>query len=124
MTPPTPGTSPFIPDPWDWVTFRATIEQARGRPLVLVPVDLSSGLSPLWMVANDADLIVYSRTGERIEQLREIAHQAAHMLLGHRPATNDADLLFPHLDPAIVAAVLTIPRFHQADECVATEFAS
>lgn len=124
MTPTIPRTPPFIPDPWDWASFRASIEQVRGRPLLVAPAELPSGRSSLWIAACDTDLIIYPSPADRHQQLHEIAHQAAHMLLEHQPAASAAGILFPHLDPAMAGAVLTISRYSEADERTAAQFAS
>ena len=121
MTATIPRSQAFIPDPWDWASYRAAIEQVRGRPLLLAPVER---LSSLWIATSDADLILYPGSADQIRQLREIAHQAAHVLLGHQPAPYDAGHLFPHLDPELVTTVLAISRYSQADEQAAAEFAA
>jgi hypothetical protein len=123
MTPTTPRTRP-TPSPWDWPGFCAEIERIRGRPLLLAPAELPAGHSSLWVAADDIDLIVYAQAADPTQQLRDITHQAAHMLLGHQAAANAADQLFSHLDPAMVAAVLTVSVYSQADETIADEFAS
>jgi hypothetical protein len=123
MTPTTSFTWP-IPDPWDWASFRVEIERVQGRPLLLVPAKLPPGFSSAWVTTGDADLIVYARDGSRTQRLREIAHQAAHILLGHQATGNGAERMFPHLPHTAVAAVLTIPRYSPADEALADAFAS
>ncbi len=125
MTPATPRTPPAIRGPWDWPRLRAAIEQARGRRLLLAPAELPSGRSCLWIATSDIDLIVYPRAAGQAEQLHAIAHQAAHILLGHQASASDATpSLFPHLDPALVTAVLAISRYSPSDEAIADELAS
>jgi hypothetical protein len=125
MTPATHCTSPAIPSPWDWPRLHDAIEQARGRPLLLAPAELPTGLSSLWIATGDIDLIVFSNAADQAEQLLGIAHQAAHILLGHQPGSGDATpSLFPHLVPEFAAATLAISRFSEADELAANNFAS
>ncbi len=125
MTPATPRTPPAVPGPLDWPRLRAATEQARGRRLLLAPSELPSGHSSLWIATSDIDLIVYLRAAGQAEQLHAIAHQGAHILLGHQVAASDATpSLFPRLDPALVTAVLTISRYSPSDEAIADELAS
>lgn len=124
MGPGAPDTSPRIPDGCDVERFRAALEQARGRPVLLMPTAIVPGPSSCWFATDDSDLIVYSSAVDQALQLREIAHQAAHMLLGHQPLEADVGRMFPHLDPATVADVLTIYCYSEADERTAAELAS
>jgi hypothetical protein len=124
MTPATPCTSFAIPGSWDWLQLRSTIEQARGRPLLLATAGLPSSRSSLWIAADDIDLIVYPDAADQAEQARAIAHQAAHILLGHQAAAGDAiSSLFPHLAPKFAGTTLTIFRFSATDELAADNFA-
>jgi hypothetical protein len=110
-----------IPDPWDWPKFRASIEQARARALLTAPARAPAA----WIDLGYADLIVYPAEADWPRQLREIAHQAAHLLLAHHPiATSDALDLFPHLDPAAIEAAIKVSHYSEADEEAAANFAS
>jgi len=125
MTSTTPASSPAVPGPSDWPQLRAAIEQARGRPLLLAAADLPSECTSLWVATSNVDLIVYPRGAEPTEQLRAIAHQAAHIFLGHQAAATDTDpSLFPHLAPEFVAATTTIASFSECDELAADSFAA
>jgi hypothetical protein len=126
-----PGTSPTSPSPpvilsrsqRPW--FCAAIEHARGRPLVLAAAELSSPRLSLWVTTGDVDLILYPLGAGPTEQLHAIAHQAAHVLLGHQAVASDvAPSLFPHLAPDVVAATIMISRFSAADELAAESLAS
>jgi hypothetical protein len=119
----TPAT-PFIPDPRDWPGLHAAIEQARGRRVLLVPVGLPAHHQSVWIAVGDADFIIYPRDASPARQLREVTRQAAHVLLGHVPVAGDPRLLFPRLDPAMVATIVTVFRYSEADEAEAAEFAS
>jgi hypothetical protein len=113
-----------IPDPWDWPAFLASVEQARGRPLLLKPAELDPDDPSVWIATSDTDIIVYHCDADPAQQVREIAYEAAHILLGHRPVTADTSPLFPHLDPAAVEAALASSRYSDADEQAARDFAS
>jgi hypothetical protein len=77
------------------------------------------------VATGDIDLIVYPLDADSAEQLRAIAHQAAHILLGHQAAAGDiAPQVFPRLSSTFVAAEIMISRFSEADELAADKFAS
>jgi hypothetical protein len=93
--------------------------------LLLVAAELPAGSSSLWVTADDIDLILYLRDADQAEQLHAIAHQAAHIFLGHQAtAANITPSLFPHLAPDFAAATVMISRFSEADELAADNLAS
>jgi hypothetical protein len=93
--------------------------------LLLAAAELPSGRSSLWVATGDIDLIVYPLGAKPTEQLRAIAHQAAHIFLGHQAAAGDiAPQVFPHLSPNFVAAKIVVSRFSEADELAADSFAT
>jgi hypothetical protein len=112
---PQPGTLPNSPPPpvildrshWPW--FCAAIERTRGRRLLLAAAELSSPRLSLWVASAHVDLIVYPAGATPIEQLRAIAHQAAHVLLGHQAAASD---------------IATVALFSGSDELAADGLAS
>jgi hypothetical protein len=115
----------LIPDPWDWSQFHAAAEKVLGCPLLLAPTSLSSGNASVWIATTDTDLIVYSRAVDGTERLHAIAYQMAHILLAHQAIASDTNpSLFTHLDPALVASMLTVGRYAPADEQAAEDFAS
>jgi len=125
MTSTSPRSSPAIPDPLDWPRLRTAIERARGRRLLLAAVEMSSERPSLWVATDDIDLIVYSREAERDEQLRAIAHQAAHIFLGHQAFASDGGVNpLPHLALEFVAATIVICGFSEADEVAADSLAA
>jgi hypothetical protein len=71
-----------------------------------------------------ADLIVYGQAADPVHRLRAVGHHLGHMLLGHQAAHDGNQSLFPHLDPDVVSATLSISSYAQADELAAEEFAT
>ena len=116
MTLATRRTSPAIPSPWDRAVLCATIERARRRPLLLAAAELPRGQSSLWITADAIDLIVYPDAADEAQLLHAIAHQAAHILLGHQADADDTiPSLFPDLASEFFAATLTTFRFSVGD---------
>lgn len=78
------------------------------------------------------DYIVYEQDTMPDDQMRIISHVLGHMVLGHQGIPiADSDviwLLFPDLDPGMVAAMLAQPFtstvYSQAEELEAETFAS
>ena len=124
--PPVPLFQDVIPCPWSLAELRDNVERHRNRPLTLTAVPLPRGSSGLWISTATADLIIYSQAASPAQQLCAIGHQVAHLLLGHQavPSASASPALFPHLDPALVATVLTTWRFAPVDEMAADEFAA
>ncbi|MFD8316278.1 hypothetical protein [Kitasatospora purpeofusca] len=83
-----------IPQPFELGTFCDAIEDKRGRPLVLLPLDgprdpeLPCGI---WLGLDVADLVFYEGGAPDILKIHIILHEISHMLLGH---------VAPELDPA------------------------
>ena len=121
-----------IPHPFGVDVFRAALEAQRNRRLVLTAATLPPGCTGLWVASRNTDYIFYRRDATPVRQLRAISHEIGHMTLGHHGEQMSADefarLLFPHLDPHKVAAVLAlvpvIARYSETEEAEADVFAS
>jgi hypothetical protein len=116
-----------VPRPWNPELFRVSLERQRNRLLFLTAVPLVPGPVSLWIATTDADYIFYDQDSAPSRQLHLIGHQVAHILFEHTgaPVRDDAALtLFPHLDPDLVAAALTLSAYTSADEQAADVFAS
>jgi hypothetical protein len=79
-----------IPAPFDEHRFCAALGAQRGRPIVLRPWPLRQAMvgddiiSGFVEVAPDRDVIFYERDTRRIHQQQIIAHESAHLILGHQ----------------------------------------
>jgi Zn-dependent peptidase ImmA (M78 family) len=122
-TPPSPGLTLPIPQPWDLEHFRAALEARQGRPLLFEAAPLPQGCAALRVTTDAADLIIYNQALDSRRQLHAIGHQLAHLLLGHQ-CQDDHQSLFPHLDPALTATAPPIVRYSEADESEADHFAA
>ena len=74
---------------------------------MLTAVAMPAACTGLWISTERADYIFYERDTTPSHQLRIILHEIGHMLLGHEGvpfAGRAITLLFPHLDPDMVAA--------------------
>jgi len=113
-----------IPHPFDVDVFRAALETQRNRRLILTAATLPPGCSGLWAASQSTDYIFYGQDVTPAEKLRAIGHEIGHMTLDHRgtqvSASEFAQLLFPHLNPHMVAAALAllpiIARYSETEE--------
>jgi hypothetical protein len=108
----------LVPHPFSLEQFRLAAERRTGRPLALEPAPLAGAMQ---ITTRDTDLIIYDQAANPGQQLRLIAHEAAHLLLGHQPRERPSP--FTHLDPAAVAETVTFHGYSQADERKAEDFA-
>lgn len=110
----------LIPQPFSLEQFRLAVQRRTGRRLDLEPAPLDGAAR---ISTRDTDVIIYDQAADPDQQLRAILHEAAHLLLGHRPHRLPSP--YVHLDPAAVAD--TIVAFHgysRADEQEAADFAA
>lgn len=83
-----------IPSPFELHAFCDSIAEARGRPLLLLPLDgpahpdLPCGI---WLGLDVADLIFYEAAASDILRTQIVLHEIAHMLLGHTAPELDVD---------------------------------
>ena len=63
--------------------FVQHLEHLRGRSIVRVSYDFEAGLTGLWIPAETADYIFYTRFTHPIHQAHITLHEIAHMVLGH-----------------------------------------
>jgi hypothetical protein len=114
-----------IPRPFDLERFRIALGRRRGRPLLLTPVRGASG--GLWLATMYEDHIFYPGDVAMLEQLRVIAREIGHMVLGHcggPAATSEiARLLLPSVDPRLLISTVR-PCYSAADEQEADTFAA
>lgn len=111
-----------IPDPWSVERFGGALARQRSRRLILTAARLPAGHPGLLVALPAADLIIYPRADDAAIELRAIAHQLGHLLLGHQgaPASHSP---FLHLPPNATARI-EITRFTPPEETAAEEFAA
>jgi hypothetical protein len=99
-----------IPRPPDMNTIRVTVENRRGRPLMLTAAAMAPACNGMWIATESIDYILYEQDTTPDNQLQIISHEIGHMVLDHQgiPLTSSemGRLFFPDLDSAMVAATL------------------
>lgn len=74
-------------------SFRAWIENYRGRPLRLVPDKLVPQFFGAWMEAQEDDYIFFKLDTIPLHQNHILLHEMAHMLCGHPTLTLSDDVI-------------------------------
>jgi hypothetical protein len=82
-----------VPHPFDLDTFCEWLATARGRELLLLPVEFGCEISGLWLPLPDRDVVYYEASTTPAHRLNIVLHELAHMILDH-----------PH-DPVTVRAL-------------------
>ena len=110
-----------IPDPFDAAELCRRLAVKRGRPLALLPIELSAG-GPcgLWVSTAKADYIFYEARTSALHQEHIILHEVGHMLCQHEAAPvlggTAAEALLPNLDPGMVRTVLGRTHYSDVEE--------
>jgi hypothetical protein len=94
----------------DTQTLRARVEALRGRPIRLVGVAGRTLPCGLWVETDQADLVFYAEGTGPAHQRHIIAHELAHIALGHTGAevtARSAELLFHSVTPTAVLRMLS-----------------
>lgn len=118
-----------VPDPWDFEEFCAHLQQARCRPLAVMPPLPPQRGAPcgLYIRTKNTDYIFTVETS-RYHRDHIALHEIGHLLCGHEGgglSTLDlTDQLFPSLDPAMVAKVLGRTAYRTDQERQAEYFAT
>jgi hypothetical protein len=106
------------------------LERSSGRPIHLVPMTLKSS-EPCGMCISGAceDFIVFNASASPLHQDHIIAHELAHIIMGHitsrRLDRATAELLFPDLEAAAVGDLFTrVGSYCDPDEAEAETLAS
>ncbi len=100
-----------LPEAADVAELCGHLGAARGRPIVLVPMQMpSTHPCGMWVAARDEDLIFYDANTTGAHQEHIIVHELGHIICCHRGAGGldeaAARLLFPNLDPQLVRDML------------------
>lgn len=117
-----------IPVPFDIGVFCERIAANRGRPIKLLPMAGLTGVCGLWVATDTADLIFYEQDTTPPHREHIVLHELSHVLCDHYPASlslaEQAKLLLPNLDPALVQRVLGRAGYSSEEEREAEMLAS
>lgn len=90
-------------------TFLKNLSKERGRPLQLIEMELG-GPSGMYVGLPTMDVVLVEVGSSPSRRLASLAHEAAHMLLGHdKDSTHVEDsltTLLPNLSPSIIRQAL------------------
>ncbi|WP_369182352.1 ImmA/IrrE family metallo-endopeptidase [Streptomyces sp. Y1] len=100
-----------LPEPFEVTALAATLAQARGRPLELVPLPgRSRGPCGILASTDRADYIGYPSDTSVLHQQHILLHEVGHLLCGHTGATAlgsaASEALMPHLSGELIRRVL------------------
>jgi hypothetical protein len=117
-----------LPTPFDVRALCEGLAAQRGRPIRLLPLAGLTGVCGLWIATDTTDFIAYEQHTTPPHQDHIVLHEIGHMLCEHYPATvtpaEQARLLLPSLDPAMVRRVLGRTGYTSVEEQEAEIFAS
>ena len=101
----------LIPAPWNLLEFIENVARERGRPIHIVDFefDAESKISGAWRSGDEDDTILVPATASSLRREAIVAHEIAHMMLGHTPA----DLGF--VGEAAVAGVMSMMLVADSD---------
>ncbi|MEU8774883.1 toxin [Streptomyces sp. NPDC048606] len=110
-----------LPEVTDLAELCRHLGEVRGRPIILVPMQMpSSHPCGMWVAARDEDLIFYDANTTSAHQEHIILHELGHIICCHRGAGGldeaTARLLFPNLDPDIVRDMLLRATYDDVQE--------
>ncbi|MEU6312815.1 toxin [Streptomyces sp. NPDC047014] len=110
-----------LPEATDVAELCRHLGEARGRPILLVPMQMpASHPCGMWVAARDEDLIFYDANTTGAHQEHIILHELGHIICCHRGAGGldeaAARLLFPNLDPQLVRDMLLRATYDDVQE--------
>ena len=110
-----------LSDEPDIARLTERISGHRGRPILLVPVEMRA-FDPygLWFATVDTDFICYEANTSKHHQEHIIAHELGHMICCHRgvvrPDDETMNLLFPDLSPDLIRDLLRRTGYSDVEE--------
>lgn len=118
-----------IPAPFDLAEFISGLERQRRRPIRLCPFSSGPGAPcGMWIGTANADFLYYEEGTTPYHQDHIALHEAAHMMLGHRGATEVwerlVSLLVPDVDPQLVQLIMGRSVYGSQEERDAETLAS
>lgn len=117
-----------LPVPFDARLFCDSLAARRGRPIHLLAVPTTGGLTGACLALSDMDVIFYESNTSGWHQDHIILHETSHLLLDHKTdlAVDEESLrqLFPDFTPQMVRKVLQRNTYSGDDEREAELLAS
>ena len=111
----------LLPDPWSADEFVDLVAADRGRPIRLLPHQLSTGDATgyaLRRASQDVVVVPTTATGSRRDAI--ICHELAHIVLEHAPLLKDdaafVAMLTPNCSPELVARFVQRDGYDTDDE--------
>ena len=97
-----------LPDRFSLEDIKARLPGLTGRPLRVVLLSQTfPAPSGAWLSTTEGDVIVIDADASPLHRDHILAHELAHILLGHDQRTSTAtSAMLPDLDPAVVRGVL------------------
>lgn len=120
------ATMRLLPDDGNVDRLLANLSEHRGRRVVVIdhPFD-DQGTTGLWIALPDLDLIAVDTSAGPSRRVVIIAHEIAHMMLGHEgPHADLGSRVAPDLPPDVVARVLSRDTYDDAEELDAERVAT
>ncbi len=110
-----------LPAPFSVDALCERIGAERDRPIRRLPMDLPDAAPfGLLVSVDDADYVIYEQRTTRLHRDHILLHELAHVLLRHEAtpvlADEAAQLLLPHLDPALVRRMLARTHYSAVEE--------
>ncbi|MFF5445598.1 toxin [Streptomyces sp. NPDC012888] len=110
-----------LPETADVAALCHHLGEARGRPIVPVPVPMpASHPCGMWVAAREEDLIFYDANTTSAHQEHIVLHELGHIICRHRGAGGldeaASRLLFPSLDPQLVRDMLLRATYDDVQE--------
>ncbi|MFJ3513787.1 hypothetical protein OG444_28695 [Streptomyces sp. NBC_01232] len=103
-----------LPSPFTVDGFRASLEQQRGRPIVMEPLPVLGRDAPcgLWIALPSVDVVFYEQHTSPAHQDLIKLHELGHVLCGHSGVFELAHLaaLMPDLTPEVIAQAMGAGR--------------
>ena len=119
----------LLPDPWSADEFVDLVAADRGRPIRLLPHQLSTGDATgyaLRRTSQDVIVVPTTATGSRRDAI--ICHELVHIVLDHAPhVTDDIEflkMLVPHCPPELLERFLARDGYDTDDERTAETMAT
>lgn len=111
-------------DPVSLGSIHLHLEGARGRRIVIKPIDNTptDKVCGLWFGLDDMDLILHAQAASEVHRQQIILHEFAHMILRHdqEEVTHEyASVFFPDVDPERVITALKRTDFFDEFEVTA-----